>query len=94
LAMAAPPGTIADALKDIVMSQPAPPSSPEVRYPEPPLAGVNFRLWQIVMSAGTVVMAGWFFTLNPMAGIIASFVAKHVLVAILAAGLTGPAQER
>jgi hypothetical protein len=76
------------------MSYPVPPSPSKARYAEPPLEGVDFRLWQIVMSAGTVVVAGWFFTLNPMAGIIASFIAKHVLVAILAAGLTGPAQER
>ena len=53
-----------------------------------PAQRVHFRLWQIVMSALTVLATIWFFTLNPIAGIVASFLAKHVLVAILAAGLT------
>lgn len=76
------------------MSQIAPPLPPKARYAEPPLEGVHFRLWQIVMSAVTVVGAGWFFTLNPVAGIVASFAAKHMLVAILAAGLTNDAEPR
>jgi hypothetical protein len=75
------------------MDQLAPPQPPTPRYAEPPVARINFRLWQIVMSAATVVAAGWFFTLNPIAGIIASFMAKHVLVAILAAGLATSAEE-
>lgn len=74
------------------MSHTVPPPAPALDHAEPPAHSVNFRLWQIAMSAGTVVMAGWFFTLNPVAGIVASFIAKHVLVAILVAGLKAPAE--
>jgi hypothetical protein len=67
-----------------------PPLPPKPTYGDLPAQHIDFRLWQIVMSAATLVLAGWFFTLNPIAGIIASFFAKHVLVAILAAGLDHP----
>ena len=66
----------------------APPAAPPpTSHADHPRQRVQFRLWQIVMSAGTVLAAGWFFTLNPIAGIVASFMAKHVLVAIYAAGI-------
>ncbi|MCI0684909.1 MAG: hypothetical protein L0Y71_22665 [Gemmataceae bacterium] len=55
---------------------------------EDPRRRVQFRLWQISMSAITLLATLWCFTLHPIVGIIASFIAKHVLVAILAAGLT------
>ena len=48
---------------------------------------VRFRLWQILMTAVTVAMTGWFCTLGIVPAIIALLTAKHVLVAILAAGL-------
>jgi len=60
----------------------------------PPLRRVHFRLWQIGMAGATVFVAGWCFTLSPLAGIAAAVVAKHVLVAILAAGLDLPDDER
>ncbi|GEM_PF-4723542 len=53
-----------------------------------PRQRVNFRLWQITMSAITLLITIWFFTLNPLAGILALVVAKHIWVAILASGLT------
>jgi hypothetical protein len=71
----------------------APPLPSKPTYGDLPAQHIDFRLWQIVMSAATIVLAGWFFTLNPIAGIIASFFAKHVLVAILAAGLEHPDSE-
>jgi|SRR5262245_337551 len=49
---------------------------------------IHFRLWQITMSAITLLVTIWFFTLNSLAGILALVVAKHIWVAILAAGLT------
>lgn len=52
-----------------------------------PQQRINFRLWQIVMSAVTLVIVIWFFTLNSLAGILALIVAKHVWVAILVSGL-------
>ncbi len=70
------------------------PPKAEPETDEVPPNHVHFRLWQIVISAATVVLTGWFFTLNPFAGIIAVFVAKHVLVAILAAGLAPPRRGR
>jgi hypothetical protein len=73
------------------MSQILPPPPPPTITGDSPLQRVHFRLWQIVMSAVTVMATLWFFTLNPIAGIVASFLAKHVLVAIYAAGLTPPA---
>ena len=75
------------------MAQAAPPISP----PAPvhasdnnPLARVHFRLWQIVMTALTILVTGWIFHLSVIAGIIALFFAKHFLVAVLAAGLRLP----
>ena len=53
----------------------------------PPLRRVHFRLWQISIAGITVLVSGWCFTLGPLPGIIAACVAKHILVALLAAGL-------
>jgi hypothetical protein len=58
-----------------------------------PLRRVHFRLWQISLSGVTVLVTGWSFTLGPMVGIAATFLAKHILVAILAAGLDLPDDE-
>jgi hypothetical protein len=60
----------------------------------PPLRRVRFRLWQIGLSAVTVLVAGWCFTLSPFVGVLATLVAKHVLVAIIAAGLNFPEDDR
>jgi hypothetical protein len=54
------------------------------------LRRLQFRLWQIALTAITILLCGWFFSLGVMPGIIALFIAKHVLVAILAAGLHLP----
>lgn len=76
------------------MSQVIPPPEASAITEENPLRRVHFRLWQIAMSAITLLATLWCFTLNPIVGIIASFIAKHVLVAILAAGLTRPQQTQ
>jgi hypothetical protein len=60
----------------------------------PPLRRVHFRLWQISLASAIVLVAAWCFTLSTFVGIIAAVVAKHVLVAILAAGLDLPDDER
>jgi hypothetical protein len=67
-----------------------PPLPPPTVSDESPLQRVHFRLWQIVLTAVTIVVTGWFFTLGPIPGIIALLFAKHVLVAILAMGLHLP----
>jgi hypothetical protein len=51
------------------------------------LRRVRFRIWQWTMSLLTVLATTWFITLGPIPGIIAVVVAKHILVAILVAGL-------
>jgi hypothetical protein len=51
------------------------------------LRRVRFRVWQWGMSMATVLITAWFFTLSTSLGIIAIVAAKHVLVAILVAGL-------
>jgi hypothetical protein len=56
----------------------------------PRLRRIQFRLWQIGLSAVIVLVAGWCYTLSPVVGIAATFLAKHVLVGILAAGLDLP----
>jgi uncharacterized membrane protein len=70
------------------MSQLLPPPMPPHLTGDNPLHRAQFRLWQIVTSTVTVVATVWFFTFNPIAGILAVIVAKHILVAILASGLT------
>jgi hypothetical protein len=59
----------------------------------PPLRRIHFRLWQISLSSATVLVTGWCYTLGPWPAIIATVVAKHVLVAILAAGLDLPEES-
>jgi hypothetical protein len=51
------------------------------------LRRARFRIWQWGTSLITVLITVWFMTLGPIPGIIAVVVAKHVLVAILVAGL-------
>ncbi len=51
------------------------------------LRRVHFRIWQWTMSLLTILVTVWFCTLGPIPGIIAVVIAKHVLVAILVAGL-------
>jgi hypothetical protein len=64
---------------------------PRVRLDdEHPLRRVQFRLWQITIVAVTVLLTGWSYTLHVALGLTATFLAKHVLVAVLAAGLELP----
>lgn len=65
--------------------------------PEPPLRvavkdddapdHLRLRLWQLSLTALTILLTGWCFTLGWVPGICAAMVAKHVLVAILVMGL-------
>ncbi len=68
---------------------------PPVTYNEEhPLYRVRFRLWQIVILAVTVLLTGWCYRLNIALGLTATFLATHVLVAVLAAGLALPPGPR
>jgi hypothetical protein len=51
------------------------------------LRRLQFRLWQLSMTALTVLVTAWFITLGPVWAIIALVTAKHILVAILCMGL-------
>lgn len=65
-----------------------PPSPPRVALGDDDrLKQVHNRLWQLVLTAVTVLVTGWLCTLGPIPAIIALMVAKHVLVAIVAMGL-------
>jgi hypothetical protein len=58
------------------------------------LRRTHFRIWQWGTSMATVLITAWFMTLGPIPGIIAIVAAKHVLVAILVAGLGIDATKR
>jgi hypothetical protein len=71
---------------------------PQIIPPEapPPLVAVgdddrmkrvHFRIWQILMTAVTILVTGFFVTLGPVMAVLAIMVAKHVLVAILVQGM-------
>jgi hypothetical protein len=51
------------------------------------LRRVRMRLWQLLLTALTVLITGWFCSLGWVPAILALMVAKHVLVAILVMGL-------
>jgi hypothetical protein len=51
------------------------------------LKRVHFRLWQLLLTALTILITGWFISMGPIPAILALLVAKHVLVAILVMGL-------
>jgi hypothetical protein len=51
------------------------------------LKRVHFRIRQIVMATVTVLVTAYFVTLGPVLAVLSLMIAKHVLVAILVAGL-------
>lgn len=69
-----------------------------VAPPEPPMLvalgdddqrrRIDGRLWQIWLTLLTVLATAWLCTLGPIPGVLAVVTAKHVLVAILAMGLS------
>ena len=73
------------------MSQIAPPRL-DLRD-EPPTRRVAIHLLQIVLAALTVFLTAWCYQLHIALGLAMTFLAKHILVAILAAGLRLPIRE-
>lgn len=68
----------------------------------PPLIGVNdesprhrvqCRLLQIGIAAATVFATAYCYQVHTALGLTATFLAKHILVAVLAAGLRLPIRE-
>lgn len=79
------------------MLQLAPPEPPPVCVAVDDHGGrgrVRFRLWQVAMSALTILVTTWLITLGAIPGILALLTAKHILVAILVMGLGVDAAER
>ncbi len=60
---------------------------------EPPGQRVQRRLLQIAVAAATVFATAWCYQLHIALGLTATFLAKHILVAVLAAGLRLPIRE-
>lgn len=65
----------------------APPALAE----ESPHERIRFRVQQIVLAFIAIAVTVWLWRIHPILGLVAAFLAKHVLVAILASGLTYPA---
>src|SRR5438552_18484376 len=64
------------------LAPPGPPSPLVALGDDDRLKRVKFRLWQLLMTALTVLVTGWFITLGPVSAVLALLVAMHVLVAI------------
>ena len=54
----------------------------------------RFRLWQMIVTMVTLILTFWFFTLGVVFGIAFLFLAKHILVGVLAAGLHYPPRDK
>ena len=84
--------TFAAARDGLPMPTVVPPALPTAQTGQnPPDARINFRVQQIALSIITVGVTVWLWTIHPVIGIAATFIAKHLLVAILATGLSYPA---
>ncbi len=59
----------------------------------PPRRRVHIHLLQIVLAALTIFITAWCYQLHIALGLSVTFLAKHILVAILAAGLRLPIRE-
>ncbi|HZZ82093.1 MAG TPA: hypothetical protein VFE62_26575 [Gemmataceae bacterium] len=73
------------------MSRIAPPVPPLVdMHDEPPMQRVRRGLLQIGLASLVIFATAWCFQVHIALGLTATFLAKHILVAILAAGLRLP----
>lgn len=64
--------------------------SPLYAEQDRPNARIQFRVQQVFLCILTVGVTCWLWRIHPIVGITATFLAKHILVAILASGLTYP----
>lgn len=69
------------------LAPPPPPPRVALAEDDDRLRRVRLRLWQLLMTALTVLITAWFCTLGWIPAVLALMVAKHVLVAILVMGL-------
>jgi hypothetical protein len=81
------------------MAQLAPPQPPAQLPPavaledDDGLTRLRFRLWQLSLTAATILVTAWFCTFGWGPAILALLIAKHILVAILVIGLDVDAQR-
>jgi len=76
------------------MPQITPPMPPLVEHDEERPAGrVRTHLVQIVLAGLTIFATVWLYQVHLLLGLTATFMAKHILVALLAAGLRLPPRE-
>ncbi len=54
---------------------------------EPPAKRVRRHLVRVAVAAGTIFVTFWCYQVHVFLGITATFLAKHILVAILVAGM-------
>jgi hypothetical protein len=71
---------------------PLPPPNVDVED-EPPQRRVQRRVLQIGLAAATIFATAWCYQMHIALGLTATFLAKHILVAILAAGLRLPIRD-
>jgi hypothetical protein len=73
------------------MSRIAPPVPPLVDMrDEPPMQRVRRGLWHIGLASLVIFATAWCYQIHIALGLTMTFLAKHILVAILAAGLRLP----
>jgi hypothetical protein len=60
---------------------------------ESPRRRVQIHLWHIALAAATLFITAWCYQVHIALGLTATFLAKHILVAILAAGLRLPIRD-
>ena len=76
------------------MSQIAPPSPPLVGLrDESPAYRVRVHLLQIALAFATIFATVYLYQIHLLLGLTMTFLAKHILVALLAAGLRLPIRE-
>ena len=77
------------------MSQVLPPLPPTLvaQDDDPPTRRVKCRLLQIGAASATVFATAYCYQLHIALGLTATFLAKHILVAIIAAGLRLPMRD-
>ena len=66
---------------------------PVSHHDEAPIARVQTRLRYVVYAAATIFVTAYCYMVHPALGLAMTFVAKHVLVAILAAALRVPMRD-
>jgi hypothetical protein len=60
---------------------------------EPPSRRVRIRIFQVALAAATIFVTAWCYQLHIALGLTATFLAKHILVALIASALRLPMRD-